>query len=51
MVSSICQILRDVATYLYFLGSLSELVKDGENGLVFQNAKELAGQLEVGCKK
>jgi len=26
---------------------LSELVKDGENGLVFENAKELAGQLEM----
>ncbi|KAF8139828.1 glycosyltransferase family 33 protein [Boletus edulis] len=26
---------------------LSELVKDGVNGLVFQNARELAGQLEM----
>jgi hypothetical protein len=51
MVSSTCHIFRDVVTYLYFLGSLSELVQDGENGLVFENAGELAGQLEVGCKK
>lgn len=34
-----------------FLGSLPELVRDGENGLVFKCAGELAGQLEVGCKK
>lgn len=37
--------------YLTFLGSLPELVRDGENGLVFKSAGELAGQLEVSCKK
>ena len=30
------------------LYSLDELVKDGKNGLVFQNASQLAEQLEVG---
>jgi hypothetical protein len=28
--------------------SLDELVKDGKNGLIFQNATQLAEQLEVG---
>lgn len=51
MVSGACRILRDASVYLYLLGSLPELVRDGENGLVFKSAGELAGQLEVGYKK
>lgn len=37
--------------HLYSAGSLSELVRDGENGLVFRNAGELAGQIEVGRER
>ena len=43
--------LRFGDLFIISLTSLSELVKDGENGLVFKNAGELASQLEVGCKK
>ena len=34
----------------YLPHSLDELVKDGKNGLIFQNASQLAEQFEVGLR-
>jgi hypothetical protein len=48
VVGASCAGYRMIVQLLHFMNSLSELVIEGTNGVIFQDAAGLADRLEVG---